>query len=151
LARGRSVKKSLHYLRSFIVRTEEIPMTESEVDVVREEPGKAVARFIGEHDLTTRVSTIDLLQQLIAENDHVTVDLSDATFIDSSFLHALVVANRSAVDRGIRFRVQLNTSPGIENVFKISGLIDSLDCFYGDDQTLPPPPLPEEFTKAVSP
>ena len=33
-------------------------MTESEVDVVREEPGKVVARFIGEHDLTTRIATV---------------------------------------------------------------------------------------------
>lgn len=126
-------------------------MTESEVDVVREEPSKVVARFIGEHDLSRRDSTNDLLQQLVAENDHVTADLSDATFIDSSFLHALVMADRSAHDRGTRFRVQLGTSPGIQNVFKISGLIDSLDCFYGDDQTLPAPPLPEEFTQAVSP
>lgn len=126
-------------------------MTESEVDVVREEPGKVVARFIGEHDLTTRDTTHELLQQLVAENDHVTADLSDATFIDSSFLHALAMANRSAHDRGTRFRVQLSTTPAIESVFKISGLIDSLDCFYGDDQTLPPPPLPEEFTKAAIP
>src|SRR4051812_34366549 len=106
-------------------------MIESEVDVVREEPGKVVVRFIGEHDLTTRVSTIDLLQQLVAENDHVTADLRDAAFIDSSFLHALVMADRSAHDRGTRFRVQLSTAPGIEKVLKISGLIESLDCFYG--------------------
>jgi anti-anti-sigma regulatory factor len=104
-------------------------------------------RFIGEHDLTTRVSTIDLLQQLVAENDQVTADLSDATFVDSSFLQALVTANRSAHERGTRFRVQLSSMPGIENVFKITGLIDSPDCFYADDQTLPAPPLPEELTK----
>jgi anti-anti-sigma factor len=126
-------------------------MTESEVDVVQEGPDKVVVRFIGEHDLTTRDATVDLLQQLVAENNHVTADLSDATFIDSSFLQALVMANRSAHERGTRFRVQLSRMPGIENVFNITGLIDNLDCFYGDDQTLPPPPLPEEFTKAVSP
>jgi anti-anti-sigma factor len=126
-------------------------MIESAVDVVREEPGKVVARFIGEHDLTTRDATNDLLQQLVAENGHVTADLSDATFIDSSLLQALVMADRSANARGTRFRVQLSTAPGIESVFKISGLIDRLDCFYGDDQTLPAPPLPEEFTQALSP
>ena len=126
-------------------------MTESEVDVVHEEPGKVVARFIGEHDLTTRDDHHELLQQLVAENDHVTADLSDATFIDSSFLHALVMANRSARAPWHTLSCATSTTPGIESVFKISGLIDSLDCFYGDDQTLPPPPLPEEFTKAVSP
>jgi anti-anti-sigma factor len=125
-------------------------MTDSEVDVVREEPGKVVARFIGEHDLATRVSAVDLLQQLVAENDDVTADLTEATFIDSSFLRALLMADRSAHERGSRFRVQLSTAPGIEKVFKISGLIDSLDCFYGAEQTMPAPPLPEEFTKAVS-
>ena len=126
-------------------------MTESEIDVVHEEPGKVVARFIGEHDLTTRDATNDLLQQLVAENEDVTTDLSDATFLDSSFLHALVIADRSARALGRRFRVQLSTTPGIEKIFEVSGLIDSLDCFYGDDQTLPAPPLPEEFTKAVNP
>ena len=126
-------------------------MTESEVDVMPDGPGTVVARFIGEHDLTRREETDDLLQRLVAENDHVTADLSDATFIDSSFLHTLASADRSARARGTRFRVQLGTTPGIETVFKISGLIDTLDCFYGDDQTLPPPPLPEEFTKAVIP
>ena len=126
-------------------------MIESEVDVVREERGRVVARFIGEHDLTTRDATNELLQQLVAESDHVTADLSDATFIDSSFLQALVMADGSAKARGTCFRVQLSTTPGIESVFKISGLIDSLDCFYGDEQTLPAPPLPEEFTQALSP
>jgi anti-anti-sigma factor len=141
----------LRYRDPFIVRTKEIPMTESEVEVVREEPGKVIARFIGEHDLTTRDATNDLLQQLVAENDHATADLSDAAFIDSSFLQALVRANGSANSRGTRFRVQLSTTPGIESVFKISGLIDSLDCFYRPDQTPPAAPLPEEFTKALSP
>jgi anti-anti-sigma factor len=132
------------------VLTEETPVTESEVDVVRDEPGKVVARFIGEHDLTTRAANNDLLQQLVAENDHVTADLSDASFIDSSFLQTLVMADRSAHDRGARFRVQLSTTPGIESAFKITGVINSLDCFYGDDQTLPAPPPPEDFTQAVS-
>jgi anti-anti-sigma factor len=126
-------------------------MTESEVEVVKQAPGKAVARFIGEHDLTRRDETDEVLQRLVAANDHVTADLSDATFIDSSFLHCLVRADRSARLRGTTFRVQLGTTPGIETVFKISGLMDSMDCFYGDDQKLPPPPLPEEFTKAVVP
>jgi anti-anti-sigma factor len=126
-------------------------MTESEIDVVHEEHGKVVARFIGEHDLTTRDATNGLLQQLVANNDHVTADLSDATFVDSSLLHALVSADRSARALGKRFRVQLSTTPGIEKILEVSGLIDSLDCFYGDDQTPPAPPLPEEFTKAVSP
>ncbi len=71
-------------------------MTFSAVEVTQATPGEAVARFLGDHDLTTSTETDVLLAALVEANQLVTVDLSEATFIDSSFLHSLVKANRDA-------------------------------------------------------
>ena len=76
-------------------------------------PGVAVVACTGEHDLTTKDETGRLLRLLVAENDLVVVDVSQAQFIDSSFVNNLLKADRLARERGTAFRLQLATAPTV--------------------------------------
>src|SRR4051794_21240944 len=77
------------------------------VVVVRPKAREAVIECSGEHDLLTQSRLDDLLEAEIAGNDLVVVDVTEADFIDSSFLHSLVKANELARRRGSRFVLQL--------------------------------------------
>src|SRR5262245_7492289 len=67
-----------------------------EPDVSYPRPGVAVLTCAGDHDMTTKEETGTLLAVLVAENDLVVVDVSDARFIDSSFVNNLLRADRLA-------------------------------------------------------
>jgi anti-anti-sigma factor len=125
-------------------------VTISDVSVNERGDGTAVVRFIGEHDLTQREATQQLLARRVAGNEVVTVDLREMTFIDSAFMHCLVIAHKQANARGSRFRVQLGAGSAIERALSVSGLLETLEHFHDDDDTLPPVPLPDDFSKAVS-
>ena len=77
----------------------------ADLEVLRPRPGVAVVECKGEHDLTSRDEIGRLFSALVAGNKLVVVDVSEATFIDSSFIHNLLKANRLAVEQGARFRL----------------------------------------------
>lgn len=64
--------------------------TPTEWALVCPRPGVVVIEFRGDHDLITADAVEGLLAVLISGNDLIVVDLSEADFIDSSFLHHLV-------------------------------------------------------------
>ena len=67
-----------------------------DVQVERPRAGAAVVVFTGEHDLSTSESVEALLGSLIEENELVVVDFSEAEFVDSSTIYALVKSHRAA-------------------------------------------------------
>jgi anti-anti-sigma factor len=99
-----------------------------DVQVERPRAGAAVAVFTGEHDLSTSKSVEVFLGSLIEENELVVVDFSEAEFVDSSLLHALIKSHRAASQRGAIFRLQLGTAPIVERAFELSGVSELLDC-----------------------
>ena len=125
-------------------------MTIREVEVIQQDPITAVARFVGEHDLSTSDERDALLQRLVGDNDLVVIDLHDATFIDSSFLHSLAKADRSARNRQSTVQVQLGLNSGVEQTLRISGLLTHLEILAPPEALAPPSPLPEDFTQAVA-
>jgi anti-anti-sigma regulatory factor len=80
-----------------------------------------IAEFCGEHDVASD-DTRSLLERLVAENSLVVADVCSATFIDSSFLSCLLVAERDATERGHDLRLLVCDTPSIETVLKVSGL-----------------------------
>lgn len=88
--------------------------------------GVALVELVGEHDLTTRQETGDLLARLIRENKLVVVDLCSATFIDSSILNCLVVADRDAKQLDHEFRLLVRDAPGVTAVLKVTGVDELL-------------------------
>ncbi len=98
-----------------------------DVEVIRPAEDTAVIALHGEHDTVTKEQLALLLAEEIAANDLVVVDVTDADFVDSSFLHNLVKADRLARARGSRFVLQMGTARSVRRAIEISGLLDSLE------------------------
>ncbi len=81
----------------------------------------------GEHDLYTAPDLRDRLKEGLSAGA-VVVDLSGATFVDSSILGALLSARQRAAEDGNGFAVSLETgaSRTVRQVFEITGLIPAM-------------------------
>ena len=99
-----------------------------DVDVLRPRVGAAVVELRGEHDLATRSEIHDLFTSLVEENDLVVVDVTEAHFVDSTFLLNLAKAHRLAESRGSRLCLQLGTAPIVHRALEVSGLLEHLEC-----------------------
>ncbi|MCY7301469.1 MAG: STAS domain-containing protein [Thermoleophilia bacterium] len=106
------------------------------VEVIRPADNTAVLALHGEHDMATKEELARLLSDEISANDLVVVDVSDAAFVDSSFLHNLVKADRLASDRGSRFVLQMGTARIVRAAIEVSGLLAVLDCAHSRDEAL---------------
>jgi len=104
--------------------------------VCRPRDGAVVVELLGEHDLATRDKTDALLSELVDNNDLVVVDVSEASFIDSSILQSMVRAHRRAQERGSRLRVQLGSAAIVQKLFEISDLTNYLDVAHGREEAL---------------
>ena len=76
-----------------------------EFAVERNDAGLAVLTISGEHDLSTAPNLRRRLDSLLDDGTATVVDLSPATFIDSSILGVVLDARRRAADREIGFAV----------------------------------------------
>ena len=107
-----------------------------DLNLLRPRAGTAVVELHGEHDLATRSEIRDLFTSLVETNDLVIIDVTDALFIDSSFLHNLANAHRLAQSRGSHLRLQLGTAPIVRTALEISGLLEVLDCAPDREQAM---------------
>lgn len=107
-------------------------------DLTVEQPrdGAAVVVFSGEHDVATAEAVESMLESLVEDNQLVVADFSEAEFVDSATLHALVKTARSAQERGTRFRVQLGTAAIVDRAFEVSGVLEVLDCVPTREEAL---------------
>lgn len=71
-----------------------------ELKVLQPQQGVAVVEVLGEHDLSTKGEANTLFSLLVVENKLVVIDLTETSFVDSSFLATLIKARKSAADRG---------------------------------------------------
>jgi anti-anti-sigma factor len=103
----------------------------AELHVFRPEAGVVVVKVYGEHDLATKTTVQDLLMRLVEDNHALVIDLTEAAFIDSTFLNSLVQAHRRAQERGSRVTIRLSDSSPVYRVFEISALLNYLDVDSG--------------------
>ncbi len=89
--------------------------------------GTAVITFTGEHDLVARDELRAKLDFLVEENTLVVADFSEAEFVDSTTLHALLDADMAARKKGRRFRLLLGTQATVRAAFELSGVLNRLD------------------------
>jgi anti-sigma B factor antagonist len=81
----------------------------------------------GEHDLNTAGDLGARLEELLAASEPVIVDLSPATFVDSSILGVVLDARRRAEEAGVGFAVaQANGAEAVTRVLEITGLREEL-------------------------
>ena len=84
------------------------------------DPG-AVVLFPGEIDLTTVEAFRTAIREAEAAGGNVTIDLREATFIDSTGISALIGAAHHAAERAATVRV-LATQPLMRRVFAMMQL-----------------------------
>ncbi len=101
-------------------------------------PGAAVVECTGEHDCTSKDELARLFRGLVMKNDLVVIDVSEATFIDSSFLNILFSVDRLAGQHGSRLRLQHSTTHTVRRALEISGILIVLDCVSTREQALAP-------------
>ena len=82
-------------------------------------------RVTGEHDISTAPGLRECLEEALARHRALIVDLSKATFMDSSILGALLEARRQAHEQGTGFVVCLGIDPqaGVRRILEITGLV----------------------------
>ena len=98
-----------------------------DVEVIRVPPDVAVVALHGEHDVSTREEIRSLLSAEVSSNRLVIVDVTDADFIDSSFLHNLAKVDRLARNRGSRFVLQMGTARIVRSAIEVSGILGSIE------------------------
>jgi anti-anti-sigma factor len=113
-------------------------MTSPLQDLTVQQPreGAAVVVFSGEHDVATAEAVKTMLDSLVKQNELVVADVSEAEFVDSSTLNALLRTARIAQERGVCFRVQLGTAAIVERAFQVSGALKVLDCVPTREEAL---------------
>lgn len=115
--------------------------------------GQTVAiRLAGDVDLYVAADLREAVgQQIDSGRSRLIIDLTEATFIDSTTLGILVGAMRRLRTRGGRLAV-VCPNPVIARVFEITGLNRMFGVFETREQALAPPaPAPEGYTPPGTP
>ena len=94
-----------------------------ELALERNDAGLAVLTISGEHDLSTAPSLRRRLDRLLDERTATVVDLSPATFIDSSILGVILEGRRRAAEADIGFAVvHSNGADAVDRELEVTGL-----------------------------
>jgi anti-anti-sigma factor len=100
---------------------------EQSVEVTYPRLGACVVTVYGDQDRGSAEEFERQLANLIERNELVVLDVSEAEFVDSSFLRNVLVADRRANEQAKRFRLQMGTAPVVRRAFEVSGVLDRLD------------------------
>lgn len=91
----------------------------------------------GEHDLSTAPELRRRLDVLLDEDAATVVDLSPATFIDSSILGVILDGRRRASDAGLGFAVlHSNGADAVDRVLEVTGLRGELPVHARREEAL---------------
>jgi anti-sigma B factor antagonist len=94
-----------------------------ELALERNDAGLAVVTISGEHDLSTAPNLRRRLDSLLDEGTATVVDLSPATFIDSSILGVILDSRRRTAEAKIGFAVvHANGADAVDRVLEVTGL-----------------------------
>jgi anti-sigma B factor antagonist len=98
-----------------------------ELALERNDKGPAVLTISGEHDLSTAPNLRRRLDGLLDEGAATVIDLSPATFIDSSILGVILDGRRRAEEAKLGFAVaRSNGSDAVDRVLEVTGLRNEL-------------------------
>jgi anti-sigma B factor antagonist len=94
-----------------------------ELAIERNDAGLALLTISGEHDLSTAPNLRRRLDRLFDERTATVVDLSPATFIDSSILGVILDGRRRAAEADIGFAVVHSSgADAVDRVLEVTGL-----------------------------
>ena len=107
--------------------------------VLDESAGDVVVIVVeGEHDIYTAPTLRERLDESLSRGGGVVVDLTAATFVDSSILGALLDARRRAQEQGTGFVVSVGSEvePGVQRILDITGLVPVLPVVNGREAAI---------------
>lgn len=108
-----------------------------ELALERTDAGPVVLTISGEHDLSTAPNLRRQLDALLDERTVTIVDLSPATFIDSSILGVILDGRRRASDAGLGFEVvQSAGAEAVDRVLEVTGLRTELPARQSREEAL---------------
>jgi anti-sigma B factor antagonist len=92
----------------------------------------------GEHDIYTAPTLRERLDEALGRGGGIVVDLTAATFVDSSVLGALLDARRRAIEAGQGYVVCVGDAvePGVQRILDITGLVPVLPVIQGRDEAI---------------
>jgi anti-sigma B factor antagonist len=94
-----------------------------ELALERNDAGLAVLTISGEHDLSTAPTLRRRIDNLLDEGTATVIDLSPATFIDSSILGVILDGRRRAAGAGIGLAVVHDGGgEAVDRVLEVTGL-----------------------------
>ena len=104
------------------------PMTAQTISV-NVEQDHAVVALSGEHEAYTADKLARHLAALLSEGVGVTLDLREATFIDSTVVGVLVATHRRAKEAELDFVLQLGDDTGwpVRRLLEVTGLETQLE------------------------
>jgi anti-sigma B factor antagonist len=103
------------------------------------EPGVAIVVLEGEHELFNAPKLQRQLEGLIGEGLSLVIDLTEATFLDSSVVAVLLRARERADEAGVPFSIVIDDSTGepVRRMFEITGLASILPVVHSRAEALP--------------
>jgi anti-sigma B factor antagonist len=111
---------------SVVVTRDGVADAEVLVQVRGTRPSTAVVSLVGVHDLSTAPCLERRALEQLGRTDRLVVDLSRASFVDSSIVNALVRLARQARPRGITFQVVAAEGSHPQRVLSLMGLLGHL-------------------------
>jgi anti-sigma B factor antagonist len=92
----------------------------------------------GEHDIYTAPTLRERLGEALGRGGGIVIDLTGATFVDSSVLGAVLDARRRALDGGQGFVVCVGETvePGVQRILDVTGLVPVLPVVSGRDAAI---------------
>ena len=92
----------------------------------------------GEHDIYTAPTLRERLEEALDRGGGIVVDLTAATFVDSSVLGALLDARRRALEakQGFVVCVGETVEPGVQRILDITGLVPVLPVLRRRDDAI---------------
>jgi anti-sigma B factor antagonist len=108
-----------------------------EIGLELTDAGFAVVTISGEHDLSTAPNLRRRLDSLLEEGTTTVVDLSAATFIDSSILGVILDGRRRAAEMQVGFAVlHSDGSEAVVRVLEVTGLRAELPVYAQREEAL---------------
>lgn len=113
-------------------------MEGNEILVDDSAPDVTVLAVEGEHDIYTAPILRERLDDSLARSLPVVVDLTGATFVDSSILGAMLDARRRALEDDVAFVVCVGdeVEPGVRRILDITGLGPVLPVISGREAAI---------------
>jgi anti-sigma B factor antagonist len=108
------------------------------IELDRSDGGVVVVVLSGEHDVYTAPALRDRINVVIEERSPFVIDLSPATFVDSSVLRVLLESRRRAEEEGLGFAVLLSDgeAAGVRRILEVTGLMPVLPVLSARDAAL---------------